>query len=308
MTFVERRISQIGGSCFSIFLGPQCAKVGDMSVAPLLEDENISQLIWACRSTDQRIQRKALANIKKNRIITLEPHVWPLLDSSDASMVILAAQTLCELGVSHRLRLANKLLTYVNHKEWTIRSAVVEILGELINQEFVPKLGHLLLSDPEVIIRASAAEALGESLNISAQDYLLEALTDQNSLVRRHAADALGLIGNVETQQLWNAFHQEQDIVTKVHYLCAIYRIDSTQTIEKLIELMLVTSLDIALDILSLLDDMVFRQTPRCFLTQKPTLVKALHCMRAEHPELSSQVEVLTKNLLAQEVNLKAIE
>ncbi|MFZ5862885.1 MAG: HEAT repeat domain-containing protein [Nitrospirota bacterium] len=87
------------------------------------------------------------------------------------------------------------------HPVWRIRSAVIDILGQVGAAETAPRLVELL-SDPEPDVRAKVARVLGQLGHGPAVPTLQTALGDPAWVVRLQATRSLGLLGGAATSAL----------------------------------------------------------------------------------------------------------
>lgn len=85
------------------------------------------------------------------------------------------------------------LIEELSSPDWRMRSAVLEMLGEIGGASIAPAVARML-RDPEQDVRAKAVKCLGRIRCFDAVPMICDALLDKNWVVRLHAARALGLM------------------------------------------------------------------------------------------------------------------
>lgn len=88
---------------------------------------------------------------------------------------------------------ARELASELSHPDWRVRSACLNLLGEIGGAPLAP-LFMKMLSDREQDVRAKAAKGLGRLRCIEAAPRLEAVLCDRHWVVRLHCARALGFI------------------------------------------------------------------------------------------------------------------
>lgn len=88
---------------------------------------------------------------------------------------------------------ARELVSGVAHPDWRVRTACLNLLGEIGGAALAP-LFMKALSDPEQDVRAKAAKGLGRLRRVEAAPMLEASLFDRHWVVRLHSARALGFM------------------------------------------------------------------------------------------------------------------
>ncbi|MBN1909081.1 MAG: HEAT repeat domain-containing protein [Pirellulales bacterium] len=136
-----------------------------------------------------------------------------------------AADQLKELGP--RAAPAVPALTKaLNDEDWCTRCNVAEALGEMGPKAAtaIPALMKVLRSDEDSLVRARAAEALGNIGDARSVPALLAAIKDEDSFVRAQVVEALGTLGDEKVvPSLITALEDENDYVV----MCAISALES---------------------------------------------------------------------------------
>jgi len=94
-----------------------------------------------------------------------------------------------------------RLVDSLGHPRWRIRSAVVDVLGNIGANAAGPQLAEML-SDPEPDVRAKVARVLGQLGYGPAVPALHNVLDDTAWVVRMHATRSLGVLGGASTSAL----------------------------------------------------------------------------------------------------------
>jgi HEAT repeat protein len=94
-----------------------------------------------------------------------------------------------------------RLVDGLGHPAWRIRSAVVDILGNIGAEVAGPRLAEML-SDPEPDVRAKVARVLGQLGYAPAVPALHNVLDDTAWVVRMQATRSLGVLGGASTSAL----------------------------------------------------------------------------------------------------------
>lgn len=113
---------------------------------------------------------------------------------------VCAAEALGVLGNTpqHREETAHVLLGALSDPADEVRRAAVEALAAWRSRPARDRLVEILRTDPNDLVRASAAEALGDVGDAAILPALLAALADDSSLVRQYSVASVGLLGSVE--------------------------------------------------------------------------------------------------------------
>lgn len=120
----------------------------------------------------------------------------------------MAAKFLGELRVREAVR---PLMQLLGAGDRVTRSSAAEALAAIGDPEAVPALLERLRDEKEVVPRTFAITALGNLKDARALNPLCELLTDADVLVRQSAANALGVLGSPDAlEPLRNALPTER--------------------------------------------------------------------------------------------------
>jgi len=120
----------------------------------------------------------------------------------------MAAKFLGELRVREAVR---PLMQLLGAGDRVTRSSAAEALAAIGDPEAVPALLERLRDEKEVVPRTFAITALGNLKDVRALNPLCELLTDEDVLVRQSAANALGVLGSPDAlEPLRNALPTER--------------------------------------------------------------------------------------------------
>lgn len=88
------------------------------------------------------------------------------------------------------------LLSLASDKNAEVRGAAVEVIGDVLQGASCPLVLIQLLRDTDILVRASAAAAIGQIGDKRVVTKLWPALRDRSPLVRSYVAAAIGRLGN----------------------------------------------------------------------------------------------------------------
>ncbi len=113
----------------------------------------------------------------------------------DASVREAAVHAMARVDDEQVQQIGPVLVALLADADRMVRNQAVEVIGILRYGPAVTGIEHLLLQDEDWVVRASAAETLGDIADACALDSLEAALADEVEPVRAYAALAIGLIG-----------------------------------------------------------------------------------------------------------------
>jgi HEAT repeat protein len=164
-------------------------------------------------------------------------------------------------------------------------------------------LKRLLHDDPEWIVRASAAEALGNYTNPSLLSDLEQAVEeDEEPSVRGYAVSSLGVLAPpsyvpkleayLATEQDWPEFTGQ--------LLAALYRLGASGSLQRLLEVInAADDLEEAFFLLNLVEDLTERKVPKALRADAPRLREALTAVGRrvplEQPHVDEILETLSR-------------
>ncbi len=154
--------------------------LGDDSVIPLVSKEI---------NNKNNPFRIIAANILKQAGMRYDaPRYLALLNSENQKERILAIRILGELGYKEARR---EISEQLKAEDILVKAAALESLGKLKQEESIPLLKQALFEGQTPKIRSSAVVALAGYRKHEINEYLLEALSDEDSQVREYAMSAL---------------------------------------------------------------------------------------------------------------------
>jgi HEAT repeat protein len=110
-----------------------------------------------------------------------------------------AFETLLEWTADPRPRLREMACFCLREQDWTQKTSVLD--APFLYPEAIPTLVHLLETDPEPEVRASAVAALGFFENTERLPVLLRAISDPDENIRYQIAVALGRFGETQWER-----------------------------------------------------------------------------------------------------------
>jgi len=166
----------------------------------------------------------------------VEPLIKSLYDP-DPDVQIFAAVFLKFLGASSAILPLSQL---VNDKsiEGRVRAVFLHVMARL-NPEQIFEVLVKFLDDPDIEVKGSAVEELGESKNLKATQPLLKLLNDSNEAeeIRKEAIEALGKLGDkLAFESLLKAWKDESEISVQLTAVEALGNLGDKRAVEPLIE------------------------------------------------------------------------
>lgn len=146
-----------------------------------------------------------------------------------------ALQSMAKLGeISNLLQHTSEILEYLDHTDWNVRYAAIEVIAWMREESAENKL-IALLADHNWKIRTAAVRTLAELNSDVAIPAIAALLDDELTTVREAAAEALGAIGGEQVvQPLIKATLDREDFV-RLAALEALGKINRKETIESLL-------------------------------------------------------------------------
>jgi HEAT repeat protein len=236
----------------------------------------IEDLLARCRSEDRARQVSAIHALSDRNVVQAVPTLVDVLRSEDPTVRSVAAEALGVLGGGAPELAGPALLQALNDDDVLVRSAVADALGVMHYEPALPGLERVLRQDPEPLVRASAAESLGDLGNAIALGVLHEALDDPDDAVRAFAANSIGLLGNRDDiERLRGRAEADSSAEVRASLEAARYRLGE-DTVDVLIALISTADTQTASAMLNLLRDLAARRSPRSLTTDAPRLRQAL--------------------------------
>jgi HEAT repeat protein len=186
-----------------------------------------------------------------------------LLQSPDDAVRYSAAHALATSGKHDVTSAAQALMAALSDRADIVRSEAATSLGILV---YAPAANHLrerLRVDPEPLVRASAAEALGDIRDTMSVSELLSALQDEDEAVRAYAANSLGLVGAPELlRELRERVQKETSPRVRGELFAAQARLGDSEALVHFGNLLDVADSELLPALLNSLEDLFDRRTP----------------------------------------------
>ena len=187
-------------------------------------------------------------------------------------------------GAEVQGRAATMLLQAATDRHLLVRNAAAESMGWLRSATFVGMLAGIAAGDAEPVLRASAAEALGEYPVPAARKALRIALLDRVEFVRAYAALSLGRVGlKTDVARLRRAGRRDDESHTnRAELAAARLRLGDVSGIDELLTVLQSSDKDVVSRIIMILDDQLQRDGPQRLRRHRRRLVAALQlCARS---------------------------
>lgn len=155
--------------------------------------EAIPLLVSALESRNMDLKLMAVHALGLIGDYSALPHLVKMYRGTIASGEEVSRKVLTSSIISFGAAASRDLIMELSFPDWRMRSAVLDILGEIGGARIAPAVTRLL-KDPERDVRAKAAKCLGKLKYSDALPMLCETLVDSSWVVRLHCARSLGLI------------------------------------------------------------------------------------------------------------------
>lgn len=155
--------------------------------------EAMPQLVEALESGNTDLKLMAVHALGLIGDSSALPHLIKMFRGTIASGEEVSRKVLTSSIISFGAAASRELLIELSFPDWRMRSAVLDMLGEIGGARLAPAVMKML-KDPERDVRAKAAKCLGKLRHADALPTLCESLVDSSWVVRLHCARALGLI------------------------------------------------------------------------------------------------------------------
>ena len=258
------------------------------------------RLLVNAHSGDSLKQVQALVELVKLHDEFITPEILDLLSSVDEDVRAESARALGYLGTRYRERIGSALLKLVNDENPRVRNEAVEALGLQPYPRAKEALIQVLLSDPDWVVRASAAEALGNYQDESLVTNLAQVLRDthEESIVRTYAALAIGLLASPSFRpELDSSITRATtpDVLSEV--LAASYRLGGQKHLPALLNLLKAADEDDVWGTLNSIQDLTERRHPPTLLADVPHIREALCAIEQRNSLYHGQIEQILNNL-----------
>lgn len=282
-----------------------------------MNQSRITQLLVDCRSEDPDKQWSAIRELEN--IVELEEIsddctqsivriMLEFLKSSNECVRCLAIETLGYIRTDDLDLIGSELVKMLADPELLVRDDAVNAIARLNYSSAIDAIQLILQNDPEWIVRASAAEALGDLAgveDIETLRVLESALDDPMYPVRGYAANAIGLIGNSTClAKLQSCEASEEILQVRSEMLIALYRLGERERLKDFLEILSEAEEDYITGELNTLDELINRRVPDYLFFDIPLIEKTLVKVMQDQDFEFQHGEV--KKILEQLQNLKA--
>ncbi len=243
-----------------------------------MEDSKVETLMKICVSGETEQQIVSIEELVELKAYIAVPVLIKLLSSPDDVVKFTAIQALGELGKENKQQVGSELIKLLTHPEEIVRSEAIDALGILGYSPAVQSVRSALQNDSSALVRASAAETLGDLGDSSVLNDLELSLDDPDESVRAYAVNSFGLLAKSSAaSNLANRLHLESSIRVKAEILGAQYRLGSSEAFESLLDLINIADNDLATPLLNILEDLLERKTPAKLSTDAASICESLN-------------------------------
>lgn len=226
----------------------------------------IENLLEDCCSGNPARQAPAIMTLQELEVYEAVPVLIDLLTSPEWNIRSLAAEALGWLGSENSELVGSALIKLLADPDSDVRDEVVNALSRLRYTRACESVQYLLHSDPDWVVRASAAEALADLAEVGNKNVLAaleSALDDQMEPVRSYAAYSIGLLGTPELlQKLEMYLSSEESLDTKAEILAAKYRLGSQDDLKRFLSLLKDANEHLLGVIITILEDLINYKAP----------------------------------------------
>jgi HEAT repeat protein len=257
-----------------------------------MDEPAIAILIGKIASGDTAQQVAAAQELVERAAYQAIPALTGMGNSSDAAVRSTAAAALGALGVNDPVVAGQALLSLLDDPEAIVRSEAVDALGVLRYKPAAGPVRSLLTGDADPIVRAAAAETLGDLGDPDAVPELEMALADPDAAVRGYAANSLGLLGAVQlVPELEDHARAEPSMQVRAELYGALYRLGVTRYLSMLLELLASADQGLAVNILNVLADLAGRESQLTPSQEAALIRRSLASLTQRIPMLSSDAD-----------------
>jgi len=220
------------------------------------------------------------------------PEVIALVPGADVIGRMTLADVISQLGRNAASEAVPTLVSLLADSDELVRAHAALALGAFGSATDL--LVDRLRQDPAALVRASAAEALGEARDRGAIDALFAALSDADQAVRGYAANAIGMIGEAgDADRLARATQAEAaaEVLAEVHG--SRYRLGRREALSALLSLLAGADALLAINLLNVVQDLLERAPPAALATDLPLVEAALAALQKRMPGVTDVRRVL---------------
>lgn len=263
-----------------------------------MRNSDPESLIRACESEDTQVQLASIEALVELQTDTAIPTLLDLLSSSNPVVRFTVIQALAQLGSEKTRLVGSELLKLIADPEEIVRSEVIDSLGILGYSPAVDLVKSALKHDSSALVRASAAETLGDLSEHSALSDLELSLRDPDESVRAYAANSFGLLAeSSEVSKLTSYLESEFSMRVKAEILGAQYRLGKSDALVCLLGLLSSADDDLSTSILNILEDLLERKTPALLTKDLDILCQTLSELSQRLPRQKAHAQVILMKL-----------
>jgi len=261
------------------------------------EDSELLELLEQCQSRDLQKQDNALTKIKeilKGEEILVFLNLLNSDNYSDKEIIIKNTILFDLVGKA----LENLLLNADSY----MRDEAVNALGQLLYYPALKKVQNLLCSDPDPVVRASAAETLcdlSEIEDTEVLDTLQQALNDSNKIVRAYSVYAMGYLGNLDCLPILDRHLMlEESLDVRAEIFGAKYALSGNPIeLVKLLELLKIADEHLCIVILNTLKYLIESYPNLKIADNAPHIYQALASTSDSFPHVKHTVKKIIEKL-----------
>jgi HEAT repeat protein len=261
-----------------------------------MDQQEVETLAARSRSSDPDQYVQALDQLE-----TIIPELIELLQSPDEVVRADCAYALGQVGDAARDRIGPALLSLLVDEENVVRNQAVLALHLQPYPPALESLKQILHHDPDWVVRASAAEALGNYQHEDLVADLEQVLRneEEEQVVRAYAALSLGLVADP-------AFRPQLDasiagsiscLNLQSEILAASYRLGGQEHLSSLLDLLHTSDKDDVPLVLNAIQDLTERKYPPTLLIDAPCIREALNTVDQGVPLWRGHVTQILDNL-----------
>ncbi len=265
-----------------------------------MTNSSVEALVKESHTSDPMRQVQALIELIKIHNESVVPSIIDLLESDNEEVRAECARVLGYLGDSERDLVGSSLLRLIDDEDDRVRNEVVEALGLQLYPLALEPLKRILRSDPYWVVRASAAESLGNYGDQSVLADLEQVLQDEDeeSIVQAYAAASIGLLADAAFRpRLERYVDVDAPIDVQSDVLAALYRLGGKERLEALLQLLQSADEDDVPSTLNTIKDLTERKYPPTLLADAPRIRQALNVVVQRFPLRWGQVKEIEENL-----------
>lgn len=260
----------------------------------MMSESKIDILLKQCSSGEPSQVVEGVQELLDLKAYPAVPTIIALLSSADTVVRFTAAAALGDLGQQNPEFVGKELVKLLVDSEAIVRAEVVDSLGILTYTAAIEPIMFLLKNDPDPLVRASAAETLGDLGQEEAIAAIFAALLDADESVRSYAANSIGLLGTPTLLPKLAAYiKSENSLRVKAELLGARYRLGAKEDIHLFLDLLENTDEDMATALLNILADLIDRKQPSYLPESSFCISEVLTKLSDIFPMLSPQIKGL---------------